>query len=168
MVELYASVAWKLSWELGITVNLNMWYTISMYYEEAIKRRKKVVMMRNNKKMTYRQIGEAFGMTKQWAQKTINTPPSKKGKTNPFWVGKPKWMSCGRDRSRELVRERDGHKCRECGKSRTNRRLDVHHIHGMCGKKSRKYDPISDMELLITLCHKCHFNRHDHTYGRKS
>lgn len=74
----------------------------------------------------------------------------------------------GRDYVRELVRERDGHMCRSCGKKKKpdGRRLDVHHLNGLCGKKPKGYDKISDIPGLITLCHKCHFSHHE--FSKKS
>ena len=75
----------------------------------------------------------------------------------------------GKDRTRELVRIRDNHTCQMCGKKwRKNksfpmRRFDVHHLNGVCGKKSMAYDKVSEMDGLITLCHKCHFNHPEHS-----
>lgn len=86
----------------------------------------------------------------------------------------------GREYTRHKVRERDNYSCRDCGQQRTPefvkkaninciglknriRLFDVHHLNGLCGKKSRKYDSIKDIDNLITLCHKCHFNRPEHT-----
>lgn len=70
----------------------------------------------------------------------------------------------GRDYVREKVRERDKRTCqnKECGKKWEEgmRRFDVHHLNGLCGKKSQKYDRISEMDGLITLCHKCHLSLH--------
>lgn len=68
-----------------------------------------------------------------------------------------------RDFTRNKVRERDNHTCQNCGRQRKEgeKQLDVHHLNGLCGEKSRGYDRLSDMPGLITLCHKCHFNRHD-------
>ena len=67
----------------------------------------------------------------------------------------------GRDKNREKARIRDKHICRDCGNKweKGKRRLDCHHINGLCGKKSRRYD--KNINDLITLCHKCHYNRHD-------
>ena len=84
-------------------------------------------------------------------------------------------MPAGRDRTRFLVRVRDNFTCQDCGlrrsplqAKRAGRRLfDVHHLGGVCGKKSRGYDKVSDMPTLVTLCHRCHFNRHDWA-GRNS
>lgn len=35
------------------------------------------------------------------------------------------------------------------------RRFDIHHIRD-CGFKSKAYDRISDLDYLITYCHRCH------------
>lgn len=85
------------------------------------------------------------------------------------------WQTSGREHVRFLVRLRDKNTCKDCGKVRTpeevaafNKKFprqmksfDVHHIGGICGKKSRGYDKLADMDKLITLCHSCHFRRHD-------
>lgn len=64
----------------------------------------------------------------------------------------------GRERTRELVRIRDNHTCQKCNLKwdENMRRFDVHHLDGICGKKSRGYDSSKDISKLITLCHKCH------------
>lgn len=68
----------------------------------------------------------------------------------------------GRDRTREVVRLRDNHTCRACSEKWQvgQRRFDIHHLSGLCGLKSRSYDRVSDIDDLITLCHRCHFNHH--------
>src|SRR3990167_10518741 len=73
----------------------------------------------------------------------------------------------GKDYTREKVRIRDDYTCQMCEKrwKEGERRFDVHHLNGLCGKKSTKYDKVSEMDGLITLCHKCHFNHPEHTYG---
>ena len=85
----------------------------------------------------------------------------------------------GRERTRYMVRRRDNFTCQDCKGVRTpefvgkhNQKLkdlkgrirlfDVHHLNGLCGKKSKAYDSVSDMDGLITLCHKCHYNRPEH------
>ncbi len=79
----------------------------------------------------------------------------------------------GRDLVRGVVRGRDNNTCQSCGfkwkLGMDRKRLDVHHLEGMCGKKSKGYDSIySDLSKLITVCHKCHYNLHDHAkYGLK-
>ena len=82
---------------------------------------------------------------------------------------KNNWIKSGRDYVRELVRIRDGRTCQRCGKGwcRSKRRLDVHHLNGLCGKKSRAYDRLADMPGLITLCHKCHLKHHSKTSTAK-
>ena len=75
----------------------------------------------------------------------------------------------GRGHNRMRVRERDNFTCQDCGEIRTpetatkqgKRLFDVHHLNGLCGKKSKGYDTVSELGVLITLCHKCHYNRHD-------
>ena len=82
------------------------------------------------------------------------------------------WGNQGRGSTRGKVRERDNYTCQECGLVRTpeqakeqgKKLFDIHHTNGLCGKKSKGYDSISEMDGLVTLCHKCHFNRHDHTF----
>ena len=66
----------------------------------------------------------------------------------------------GRDYVRELVRQRDKRTCQMCGKKwvEGQRRFDVHHLNGICGKKSMGHDRIEDIPGLITYCHKCHLN----------
>ena len=76
----------------------------------------------------------------------------------------------GRDYVRMLVRMRDNFTCADCKKRRTpkwakyigKRLYDIHHLNGLCGKKSHGYDRLEDMDGLITLCHRCHFNRPEH------
>lgn len=87
---------------------------------------------------------------------------------NPF-EGQPKWLSEGRDRTRELVRVRDNHKCQSCRRKWKlgERRFDIHHLRGMCGKKSRGYDRARDLKKLITFCHSCHMKKHAKNTGRK-
>lgn len=91
----------------------------------------------------------------------------------PPRVGNVKRISepTGRERTRHLVRKRDNFTCQTCGARRTPeeakrlrvRMFDIHHLNGLCGKRSRAYDKIDDMPGLITLCHKCHFNHPEHT-----
>ena len=68
----------------------------------------------------------------------------------------------GRDRLREMVRVRDKHKCKKCGKKWEpgTRRFDVHHkdpeLENLKGRQYKNHNP----KRLITLCHKCHLNLH--------
>lgn len=77
---------------------------------------------------------------------------------------KKNWIGNGRDMTRERVRVRDKHTCqaKNCEKVwvKGERRFDVHHRKGLCGKKSKGYDKLEDMPFLITYCHKCHLNLH--------
>lgn len=92
---------------------------------------------------------------------------------SPFKSQDKKWRTTGRDAARYLCRLRDKFSCQECGEVRLPKNcgkgkkfemsLDVHHINGECGKKSRGYDSTKDISGLITLCHRCHSNRHDHS-----
>ncbi len=82
----------------------------------------------------------------------------------------PKWLKEGRDYVREMVRIRDKRKCRDCRKSwrrGIERRLDVHHLNGLCGKNSRGYDSVKNLKGMITLCKKCHRKRHYKTSKEK-
>lgn len=63
----------------------------------------------------------------------------------------------GRDHLREKVRILFKHICQKCGyKWKSGRRLDIHHINGLCGKLSRSYD--REVKNLLPLCHKCHLS----------
>lgn len=90
----------------------------------------------------------------------------------------------GRDRAREMVRIRDNHTCLDCGIKLTTlnvlktnslikglkgkiKCLDVHHINKQCGKNSRGFDSTKNLSGMITLCHKCHFNRPEHRVHSK-
>jgi hypothetical protein len=77
----------------------------------------------------------------------------------------------GRDRKRFLVRARDNFTCQECGLVRRpteckngKKNLDVHHLNGLCGKLSVACKNEVDISQMITVCHKCHYNRFDHSH----
>lgn len=84
----------------------------------------------------------------------------------------PKWLKQGRDYVRELVRLRDKHTCSNpnCGKKwdGVGRRFHVHHLNGLCGKRSRKYDGVEKMAGLTTLCASCHSKKHGRSGDRPS
>jgi len=69
---------------------------------------------------------------------------------------------CSRDYVRELVRTRDNYTCQMCGTlwQAPSKRFDVHHLNGLCGKKSLGVDRVKDMPGLVTLCHRCHYRHH--------
>ena len=74
----------------------------------------------------------------------------------------------GRDAVREAVRKRDNYTCQACGKIWVpgQRRFDVHHLDGICGKKSRGYDKVKDdSSKLVCVCHKCHY--HLNSFSKK-
>jgi hypothetical protein len=131
-------------------------------YNASLKLYKDILKLRAAR-VGLREIGALFGISHQAVSARIHSGPPKEKTPDPFWVDKPKWQRSGRDFVREQVRARDGYKCQNCPKRWLEgmRRLDVHHLEGMCGKKSKGYDALKDMAILITLCHRCHFARHD-------
>lgn len=80
-----------------------------------------------------------------------------------------------RDFPRMQVRIRDKYTCQGCGITRTpdeaaeqgKKMLHVHHMNGLCGVMTKKYDSVKDLAGLITICEKCHANRHDLSERRK-
>jgi hypothetical protein len=68
----------------------------------------------------------------------------------------------GVGRVREFARKRDNHTCQKCGKiwQEGSRRFDVHHLdESMESIRDYLYDR-SNLDKLITYCHKCHLNLH--------
>lgn len=132
-----------------------------------------LVLLPPKKQLIYTYVCEECGRTKDKKEKgTLQCPlcSNRVRRNHSFpvaqiFAGKPKWKSTGRERVREIVRYRDNYSCQDCGKVwiKGTRSFDVHHLNGMCGKKSTGYDRMSEIDGLITLCHKCHFNRPDHT-----
>ena len=152
-----------------------------MDYEERIKRYKEIMLMRKDR-WRLREIGEHFGITRQRIFRIIKDGEPKLvlytvGETvssvRPVSIFKQNGIlePEGKDRTRMLVRIRDKFTCQYCGKVRTYEdckktglyMFDVHHLNGLCGKKSLKYDKVSEIDGLITLCHKCHFNHPEHS-----
>lgn len=132
-----------------------------MTYGETIKRYEHIISLRGQGK-TLKEIGDFYGVTRQAIGIRINKGFPKK---NPAVIthGLSGKFS-GRDLVREQVRIRDNHTCQDCKKIWVNgkRRFDVHHLNGLCGKKSKGYDNTKSMDGLITVCHKCHYNRPEH------
>jgi hypothetical protein len=63
----------------------------------------------------------------------------------------------GAELTRGMVRGRDRNICQICGyvwKTTDKKRLDVHHLDGLCGKFSKSYDRPDMIHKLITVCHK--------------
>ena len=152
---------------------------------KSINRNTKIRNLYKNGK-TCNEIGEYFGLTHQRISQILNWKPKIKDCKycnsivfidNDNFRMRKYCNKCsdyfsnlmGRDRTRALVRKRDNYTCQECGLVRTpeyckkNKKysFDVHHLNGLCGKKSRDYDKKEEMSGLITLCHKCHYRRHD-------
>jgi 5-methylcytosine-specific restriction endonuclease McrA len=104
---------------------------------------------------------------REWRKRHPNYSSERYNKNIKPFTRKPKHLipSRGREFTRELVRIRDKHTCQDCHTVWTlgTRRFDVHHLNGLCGKKSKGYDRKGDLTGLITLCHKCHYRRSDHT-----
>ena len=67
-----------------------------------------------------------------------------------------------RKKTREIVLERDGHRCRMCNHDGSEYPLELHH---------RSYEPFHDPNNLTTLCKLCHDVYTDHQrrlrYGLK-
>jgi hypothetical protein len=149
-----------------------------MDHKKLVNRYESILMSRRSGD-TYRLISERLGISRERVRQIIVAGFPKEifcrfcGKDvgGNYKICKecfPKNIQ-GRGRTRMMVRIRDRFTCQECGLVRTpemakeqgSRLLDVHHLNGLCGKMSRGYDRSSDISKLITLCHRCHFNRHD-------
>src|SRR3990167_8056696 len=142
-----------------------------------IERRKEILKLRKER-YTLKELGLRFGVSYKRIGQIINRPGvqykvcfiCKK-------LGQVRRLVCkeclgtyflrdtgsyleGRDYIREIVRIRDNHTCQKCFKKweEGKRRFDIHHLNGLCGKKSQSYDCFEEMDGLITLCHKCHLN----------
>ena len=130
------------------------------------------------RRMTLQEIADIYKISKQRVQQIENhAPVSPKNRKRKFPIIVSKID--GRNKTRELVRIRDNFTCQDCGKRRTRleveihnknviglkgrmKSFDIHHTNGECGKKSLLYDHLENMDTLITLCHKCHYNRPEH------
>lgn len=153
----------RLTNELEINNRVSVCQGVNMRYLKRLKLYKKYITLRKSG-MSYRSIGEVFGVTGEAVRNKINLGEPKKIITRVRSLQ----VRSGRDLTREMARIRDKHTCRGCGKKwkSGSRAFDVHHLNGLCGKKSHKYDRVSEIGGLITLCHKCHFNRHDFSINR--
>lgn len=72
-----------------------------------------------------------------------------RGENNRNWTGGSKpYPPDFNNALREMVRDRDGRTCQDCGAGESDRRLDVHH---------KDWNPQnSDPDNLISLCASCH------------
>lgn len=136
-------------------------------YEKRVEKYNEIIRLRKER-YTLKEIGEMFGVSHQAIQNKIKKGfPRETIRKYKDALG-DKFQ--GRDRARELARVRDNHTCQNCGRKwvEGERRLDIHHLNGLCGKLSQSYDKTDDLSGLITLCHKCHFNRYDHSRKKKN
>lgn len=80
------------------------------------------------------------------------------GEKHPNWQGGKLFLNHRStwDRLADSIRDRDGHRCRSCGKSETDnrRRLDVHHI--VPRRECLSAEIADHPENLISLCDECH------------
>lgn len=149
-----------------------------MELEIRIKRWEKFVYLRENG-WTYSDIAKASGLSipRVWQVVANGKPKPRRKWGNTLWNRFSKKRT-GRSHVRDLVRGKDNFTCQDCKEIRTPefvaehnnkceglrgriKLFDVHHVSGLCGKKSRGYDSIRDLAVLVTLCHKCHYLRHD-------
>jgi len=136
--------------------------------------KRKIAKQLKDKRYTYHEIGTLLGISRQRVHQILtgykspseikpDTKIPNDWKPNDYHNTKGSGNLKGREFSREIVRKRDNHTCQICGKKwkRGDIRLDVHHIDCDRGK-TRKYDKVSEMGNMITLCHKCHLNLPEH------
>lgn len=149
-----------------------------MTHEQSVKRYKEWLKLREEG-LTYKEIGDDYGVTGSAVGMRLRSGfPKKREFVSPLF-GISGHHQEGRGRSRMLVRIRDNFTCQDCGAIRTLKEVqehnsgiktlkgrmklfDVHHTHGQCGKNSIGYDSTKDLSKMVTLCHKCHFNRPEH------
>lgn len=134
-------------------------------YNNAVERQKVIFDLRK-KGLTMKEIGIIFGVTKGRIWLILRQEIKFENyyrEISPL-KNEAKWRGNGRERARYLARLRDNFTCQDCNKKweKGSRHFDVHHLNGLCGKVSRGYDSPKDISGLITLCHKCHFNRPEH------
>lgn len=120
---------------------------------------------RKTRRSTFKEVN-CFGCFRMFLK--ANTPDNPQGNKDYCHACSSLLLQVqGRERTRELRRIRDNHTCQnpECAKvwEPGQRRFDIHHLNGICGKRSRSYDAVSELDGLITLCHDCHFKRDDHS-----
>jgi len=130
------------------------------------------VTVLRDKTLTFKEIAAQLGVSRSYVQFLYRDgykETVEKRKPHPAFINMEPWRSQGRERIRHLVRYRDNFTCQGCLVKWVagERHFDVHHLNGMCGKKSHGYDKKSEMSGLITLCHTCHFNRHDYNHSKE-
>lgn len=141
-----------------------------MTHEESLERWRKMAKLAKLG-ISKAEIGRRLNVSRQRVFQVLERgkPKPPRG-ISPGQEHMIKWGISGRDVTREFVRIRDKFTCQKCGDQRTREQAqslskkihDVHHLNGLCGKKSRKYDSVKNLDGLVTLCHKCHFNQPEH------
>lgn len=167
----------------------SLWYKGNM---DILKRKQNMKSLRSQG-MTLQKIGDKYSVTRERVRQIVNDVHTPKAWRIASHAARRTCFICrvtlkfparfcekcmkenklyqGRDLPRGIVRGRDKNTCQVCGykwKGTEKKRLDVHHLEGFCGKMSRIYDKPETLYRLITVCHKCHYNLHDHRkYGLK-
>lgn len=157
-------------------------YALSLYVmtlEQAIKRYERMVELKESG-ATGREIAAMYGISHQAVYDRLRRGRPKASSIIRGILALNGFGDLeGRDRARMLVRIRDKFTCQDCGAVRTAKEVkeanarkstlkgkmklfDVHHIKGLCGKNSLGYDSTNDLSGMVTLCHKCHYNRPEH------
>lgn len=147
----------------------------TIYQKIKIKRLKDLAIILHKDGKSTREIGILVGRSHNWVHLALkeakltkpyrDTEKWKKDYLKRFGVKYKKIQCSGyQDDIREVVRQRDRHKCQSCGikwKVGT-RKFDVHHLDEKMNGKSNTsgitmYDR-KNLDKLLTLCHKCHCN----------
>lgn len=147
---------------------------------KKLKRNKEILKLKSSG-LSNSRIGEKFGITREAVRLIVlnNGVIKFRGVSKLESYLREVKQTTGRSRAREMVRLRDNHTCQDCGFKLTTKfvleynskiiglkgkikSLDVHHLEGQCGKNSVGYDSPKDISGMVTLCHRCHFNRPEH------
>lgn len=88
---------------------------------------------------------------------------NRSGEASPYWRGGRQFYGRNWKRQRRAARERDGHQCQHCGRTRDEEgtELPVHHIKafrnfGYIPGENENYRQANALSNLITLCRVCH------------
>lgn len=119
--------------------------------------------------MTYREIAKEFNMSSATVAKVLKEKDlllgPRKGPRSRNWIGgHKKYRGPGWQTQRKLCLQRDGYKCRDCGRTNAEelkdlkRQLSAHHL------VPYEVGKDSSLENLITVCQSCHMKR-EHKEG---